>query len=244
MQTKIYLACVRPLQEKEAFERFYAEASPKRKEKICRYRYQKDRLLSLGADMLLRNALQEAGLMKPAPQGCEEPGVNPQTGREQWPVIAYGEQGKPYIAGAEGFHYNLSHDGEYVLLVVSDAEVGCDIEQIRPVDLKLPRHAFHPAEYERIAACAEAERNELFFRYWVLKESYIKALGTGLSEGLSSFCMEFGDGIRATVDGVPQPFGFAEGGDLPGYRYAVCRKGGLEEVTWETVGFRDFAWAK
>lgn len=221
MKTKIYLACVRPLQDDEVFGRLYAEASKERRDKIDRYRFQKDKLLSLGADALLRHALREAGYDKD-PTG-------------QLPVIAYGQHGKPWFPALPDFHFNWSHSGEYVMLAVSDAEVGCDIEQIRPVRLKIPMHVFDFREYERYAACAEEERDVLFFRYWVLKESFMKATGRGLALSPSSFRIELDPPIRVIEDGAQQDYGFLEGSSIPGYRYAACRAGGLEEAPTEFV---------
>ena len=217
MRTNIYLACTEPLKDEEVFQALYDRASKERKAKIDRYRFQKDKMLSLGADALLRHALQEAGY------AVEEM------------TLDYGGHGKPYLPGAEEFHFNLAHSGEYVMLAVSDAEIGCDIERIRPVELKLPKHAYHPLEYEHIAACTEEERNELFFRYWVLKESFIKALGMGLSFGMSSFRILLEDPVRVLAADGPLDYGFYEGADISGYRYAACRAGGLEEVKTEIV---------
>ena len=240
MQTKIYLACVRPLQDEKVFARFFAQASQERKEKILRYRFEKDRLLSLGADALLRHALRENGFY------LEEL------------VYGYGEKGKPFLPQLPDFCFNWSHSGEFVMLTVSDREVGCDIEEIRPVELKLARFAFDPQEYQQVAACSGAERDELFFRYWVLKESYMKALGEGLSLGSQAFRIELGDAprakadeagqeagageqIRVIKDGVPQNFSFLEGGGISGYRYALCLEGPPPRVETEIVDLQGIA---
>ena len=103
------------------------------------------------------------------------------------------------------------------------------------MELKLPRFAFDPQEYERVAVCDGDARDELFFRYWVLKESFMKATGEGLSLPPSSFRVELDPPIRVIQDGALQDFGFQEGA-LPGYRHAVCLKGALPgEIPLETV---------
>ena len=98
--------------------------------------------------------------------------------------------------------------------------------------------AFDPQEYERVAACSGAERDELFFRYWVLKESFMKATGEGLSLGSSSFHLEFGPPVCVIKDGTQQNYRFLEG-DIPGYRYAVCLEGDLPEVQKEIADLRE-----
>ena len=143
-------------------------------------------MLSLGAEGLLLYALQKAG-----------------RGREAI-SYRYGAHQKPYLADADGFFFNLSHAGEYAMLAVSDAEVGCDVERIRPVDRKLFTRVLTADERSVLAAAPEAERDALFFRYWVLKESCMKTLG---------------------------PLAFADGA-LPGFRYAVCRAG--EDIRIQT----------
>ena len=91
--------------------------------------------------------------------------------------------GKPEIDGCGGPSFNLSHSGAYVALAVSEApRVGIDIEVHRPdcEFLAIAREYFCPAELACLNARPE-QADELFFRYWTLKEAYLKALGSGLS---------------------------------------------------------------
>ncbi len=91
----------------------------------------------------------------------------------------------------EGTAYNLSHSGDYVLCSVSTGQkekIGCDIEEMKEPDLKIARRFFCPDEYERIAEEKDQVlRQELFYRYWVLKESFIKATREGLALGMDTF---------------------------------------------------------
>ncbi len=206
MQTKLYLTCVRPLEDERLFQRLFAAVSAERKEKIGRYRFLKDRLLSLGAEGLLLYALRKDGRARNAP------------------VFGYGQNGKPHLLNADGFHFNLSHAGEYALLAVSDAEVGCDIERIRPVDPMLVRRVLTPEEQSVLLSADETEREALFFRYWVLKESCMKQLGEGLLLDPASIRIKLGPKICASGEALLQPLAFSEG-KIPGYRYAVCRAG-------------------
>ncbi|MCL2316826.1 MAG: hypothetical protein FWC46_07050, partial [Actinomycetia bacterium] len=44
----------------------------------------------------------------------------------------YDPQGKPRLAAREGFCFNVSHAGRYVLVGAGDAPVGVDVERIDP----------------------------------------------------------------------------------------------------------------
>lgn len=84
--------------------------------------------------------------------------------------------------------FNLSHSGKYVLcgVDISGGRAGCDIECIRKYHEKLAEKYFCASEYERIRNADEAERTEMFYRYWVLKESFLKATRRGLVMGLNT----------------------------------------------------------
>ena len=92
-------------------------------------------------------------------------------GRNEW--------GKPFLPG--GPHFNLSHSGNRVLLVVADTPCGCDIEERRGNRdfAAIVRHGLHPGAQEdffRLGATPE-----LFYRFWTLGESYMKGVGRGFS---------------------------------------------------------------
>lgn len=127
--------------------------------------------------------------------------------------------------------YNLSHSGDYVLCSVDmDARrgvrLGCDIEKVNRENLKLARKYFCPEEYEDIAACASPqERAERFCRYWVLKESFMKATRKGMALGLSSFEIRLGSPpiLLRHPEEYEGPYYYQEyeADGLP-YRIAVC----------------------
>ena len=120
---------------------------PKRKEKAERFVKEQDRLLSLGAGYLLKKYL---------PQG----------------EIKVNESGKPYLA--DGPFFNVSHSGEYVVLVSHPSrDVGVDIEQI------------NENKRDGIEFVLNSEEKKIsdagtLFQIWSNKESLIKCLSTGL----------------------------------------------------------------
>ncbi|MFC2123324.1 4'-phosphopantetheinyl transferase family protein [Bacteroidota bacterium] len=92
------------------------------------------------------------------------------------------KKGKPYSIDDPGLYFNMSNSGKTAVIAFSlDSEVGIDIEQIRHLpDLdELITRNFTTSEIKFINAKPE-ERIRRFFRFWTLKESYLKAIGEGM----------------------------------------------------------------
>lgn len=107
------------------------------------------------------------------------------------------EYGKPYIAGCP-LHFSLSHSGGRVLCAVCDYPIGADIQKLSPYNAALAGRFFTEEEQ---AYLRESKNKDLAFTaVWSLKESYIKALGTGLRMPLNSFSVISGKiiGMRET----------------------------------------------
>ena len=128
--------------------------------------------------------------------------------------------GKPSLKNNEGFHFNLSHSGDWVVLAVDSRQIGIDVERI--MDIDVAKRFFSPREYNDLIARPAALRIEYFFDLWTLKESYIKAIGKGLSQPLDSFAMVFEKGkIRIIKDDSKEWF-FRQYPIAPGYKLSVC----------------------
>lgn len=139
-------------------------------------------------------------------------------------ITATGQWGKPFLIKPAELYYNVSHSGDWTVIALSDGEVGCDIQQVKPVDLRLAGR-FFTAEESRAIAEAGGKSQELFYRYWVVKESYLKAVGVGLNRTLNSFSARF------TAGGVKVWDGEGDGGWLvseidcaEGYKLACCAR--------------------
>ena len=89
--------------------------------------------------------------------------------------------------------FNLSHSGDYVLCSVDmecneETQVGCDIETVKEADLKVAKRFFCPSEYEAILREDNQKlQRDMFYRFWVLKESFMKATREGMALDMSSF---------------------------------------------------------
>ena len=87
--------------------------------------------------------------------------------------FAKGKNGKPYLKPHPDFHFNISHSKSAVAVIFSQDAVGIDIEEIRPVNLKVAEHYFTTAEQDYV----NQDKNlsyEHFFEIWTKKEAYIK----------------------------------------------------------------------
>lgn len=109
---------------------------------------------------------------------------------EHWRFTT-GEHGRPELGPAvDGLRFNLSHTEGLIACVVTRGR-GCGVDagpDPAPAGLAArlaPRLA--PAERAELAASPPGVRDAVAGELWVLKEAYLKALGTGLTRDLGSF---------------------------------------------------------
>lgn len=127
--------------------------------------------------------------------------------------------------------FNLSHSGDYVLCSVDmecdeETQVGCDIETVRETDLKVAKRFFCPSEYEAILREDNIIlQRDTFYRFWVLKESFMKATREGMALDLSDFEIRLASPpvLIRKPERFPRNYYYREYG-LPGYpcKIAVC----------------------
>ena len=130
----------------------------------------------------------------------------------------------------ENSPHNFSHSGSLVMCAVCtdnfDVQVGCDVERLGELRLKLAKRYFCREEYETILAGRQEEiQTDLFYRFWVLKESFMKATGKGMALPTDRFCIRLGDPpilIRKPAE-FPGPYHYREySWEGHPYRLAVC----------------------
>jgi len=170
IKTTVYIADCDELKNSELFNSSLASVKEYRKEKINKLRFYKDKRLSLGAELLLINALDDVGIDYEKAE------------------IILGENGKPYLSG-NGIYYNLSHSGNLAVCAVSAEEVGVDIEKIEKVDLKIAKRVLSASEMKEFEMlCNDEEKKRELIRLWTLKESYMKYKGAGFGIDPRSVC--------------------------------------------------------
>ncbi|MBK3494734.1 4'-phosphopantetheinyl transferase superfamily protein [Viridibacillus sp. YIM B01967] len=98
--------------------------------------------------------------------------------------------GKPYVHGFPKFSFNISHAGNWIVCAVDEIPLGIDIELIKPIDFTIAKNFFSEEENEDLRKIDASRKLEYFFELWTIKESYVKALGTGLSVNLNAFTVK------------------------------------------------------
>ncbi|XP_057694494.1 L-aminoadipate-semialdehyde dehydrogenase-phosphopantetheinyl transferase isoform X2 [Corythoichthys intestinalis] len=157
---------------------------PEEKDRIGTFVFAKDAKSAMAGRLLLRKFV------------CEEMHI-------PWTQIHLGRspRGKPYLAAPLkvdteeplAWSFNISHQGDYAVLAAEKRlQVGVDIMKTTmpgsstvPEFFRIMTRQFTPHEW-RVIQSAGSERQQLamFYRHWALKESFIKAIGTGLGFNL------------------------------------------------------------
>lgn len=200
LSTTVYFASDEFLLDERCFFYFYGKVSNYRKQKIDRLKMPEDKRLSLLAGLLLEYALNDVG--------------------EKSKEVLEGENGKPYLKDGD-IYFSISHSGNVAACVVSKYPVGCDVEKVRKVDLKIAKRFFCEQEVDELYSLKnDSDRIDAFFRLWTLKESYVKAVGKGLAIPLNSFSVSLGNPPK--IAGEKEEFFFSEITCFDGYKCAVC----------------------
>jgi 4'-phosphopantetheinyl transferase len=202
---------------KEA-EDYLSLLSPEEQRRAQSFRFERDRATYVLGRGMLRTLL--GNLLDVPPSAIE---------------FTCGRYGKPAIAVSCGLAFNLAHAGaQVVCALAADREVGVDIERERTDrDLMgLARRYFCAKEISQLEQSPPEAKGPLFYKYWTLKEAYLKAEGSGLSMSLKAIDAS---GIAdSTAAGPHPPEEDAPRGILvqrlaapPGYAAAVAAKGGI-----------------
>lgn len=185
---RVYLAEISPLLIEETYQKYFQELPLWRQQKALRIRNAEGRARSVGAWALWQKVQEEWG-------------------------------------GVGRLAFNLSHSGKYVLCACSDGgiesalpeerhknvqedgacKIGCDLEMVREVKISMAKRFFCPAEYEWIVR-HKADQAEWFCRYWVLKESFMKATRRGMGLDTRSFEIGWNDNMQPWLLRKPEEY--------------------------------------
>lgn len=200
---RTYLLATDFLENDEIYQLYYNNVSEFRRGKIDRYKFKKSKIESLGASILIDEVLKNYGL-------CEKD-------------MQYekNEYGKPFLKGYEDIHFSVSHTKGYSLCSFSDISVGADIQIIGRDSIHLVKRFYTNDEANYVFSKPDDEsQQKAFYRLWSLKESYIKAVGKGMSIPIESFSVLQNGG--QTINGCDGKIYYYKEYILDGYSVAVC----------------------
>lgn len=157
--------------DSELLEQYRALLSYEEMERAMHFRFEKDRICFVITRALARTVLSYYICdIRP----CE------------WRFMRQ-EYGKPmidlnYHPVASELEFNLSHNKSLVVMAVAFKRlIGVDVETRRNnLDRSMVERFFSVSEIDELKNLDD-DWNERFFEIWTLKESYVKALGKGLS---------------------------------------------------------------
>lgn len=179
---------------------------PERMKKARSFRFERDRLLCMGAGFLLLEAL----------------------GLRDESALRYGGNGKPFLP--DGPAFNLSHSGQWCVLAVGAGEIGVDIEQLDERNLGIAPMVCTPDEL----AWMRRDPLERFHTLWTWKESVMKATGLGVALEPGRFeVLPFASGMPVLLR---KTLWYARSGTLDGYRYSVCASRPFRRPRWVEHG--------
>ena len=120
----------------------------KQKEKALKYKNEIDQIRSLSSSYLMNNLSKEA--------------------------ILFSGTGKPFFE--KGPFFNISHSGKYIVMAVSNKEIGIDIEENVDKDMSSLVRIFNDAEAKMLKEHSD------FYYLWCAKESLIKCMGSSINK--------------------------------------------------------------
>lgn len=120
----------------------------KQKEKALRFKNEKDQIRSMISSYLMNSLSKEE--------------------------LLFNEMGKPFYKN--GPFFNVSHSGKFVIMAVSNKEIGVDIEENNNSDMSPLIKIFNEAEVKLIKEHAD------FYYLWCAKESLIKCMGSSINK--------------------------------------------------------------
>ena len=150
----------------EDYNFYYDNMTDLRREKVSRLKLTSDKLRTVTGEMLVKKHF----------------------GNDS--IIDVGKFGKPFISNKNG-EFSISHSEDMVLVAVSDAPVGADIEKIRKINPSVIRKICNNEEAAYInSGKTDYEKNIRLLEIWTFKEAYFKFKGTGITDFLKVSCFD------------------------------------------------------
>jgi 4'-phosphopantetheinyl transferase len=203
---EIFAAQATRVYEMFYFDRIYPYINSERRERINSFLHIEDALRSLAGEWLTRLVLSEKLHLNLFD-------IN----------INYGENGKPILNYPSGLHFNISHSADWSVCAISTLPVGIDIEIIQPIELSIAKDCFTENEYKTMTGFADrAAQLNYFYHTWTIKESYLKAIGSGFSKAPDSFGTDIGNNQILLTGDIERGYSFRQYDFDNGYKLCIC----------------------
>ncbi|HWB73828.1 MAG TPA: 4'-phosphopantetheinyl transferase superfamily protein [Nannocystaceae bacterium] len=190
-QLDLWLVRTERLHDPGLLARYADLLSPAEHERLGTLRGEHAKRQYLIARALIRTTLSRYAPIAP---GCWQLTVN--------------AHGRPEVVPGQSrldLRFNASHTTDLVCCAVTlGRSVGVDAElhELHSPVLALADRFLAPREANDVAARPPEQRLERFFRYWTLRESYVKALGVGLADAPTGVSFTLGEGDAVAIDGT------------------------------------------
>lgn len=223
--TKLYVCEISNLIEEikadeSAISAYFDKLERGRIEHILKHNKAEDRARTLGVSLLLLFALRREGYKS-----------------EKLPDFSYMGNGKPYIPEYPDLQFNLSHSKNIIACVISNLEVGVDVEHVREIKEATVRKVFSEKEREIVGHTKEG-----YVRLWTIKEACAKLTGIGMADIWSGlqvlenekgcFVEKLNQDIRKTSCYTVVTEGYLSDSKQIPYFYSVCAN---DELYVETI---------
>lgn len=129
---------------------------------------------------------------------------------KQVPFI-YNKHNKPYLIPEKNplrLEFNISHSKDLALCAISTkARVGVDIEGLRNITNgdNVAKQILTKTEQDHYFSSPQTQRSKLFFKYWTLKEAFVKAIGEGLNFDLDQVEFILTPNASPNIQIIPYP---------------------------------------
>ena len=145
-------------------------------------------------------------------------------------AILISEYGKPYFTQEDAPHFSLSHSGSLVVLASGDTPLGVDVEACRQIKWR-ELSSFFSGEERAMLESAEYPL-ACFYRIWIVREAFSKAVGLGLSLFEAAGAEINYQAATASFQGEKYRFRTWE---YPGYMLSICAHQVEVEPCWLTA---------
>ncbi len=238
---------VQPLFNQENYQRAFSFLDEHRKEKVNAAKLEKSKVHRLAAGLLLSYGvlLAEKGI-KTEHTICRLELFSLLADMEKeegfwWEKTIETKEtlnGKPYFANRENLFFSMSHSEDYVVLALSECEVGVDIQKWKPVYANFVKRFLHekeldevnlgavsdfakPSGFESSAEITDTGILKGIFDRWTAKEAFVKYTGEGLGKDFRQlFTDDLNHCVTDTVTQVSLPLTQMQ--IVPGYSLSIC----------------------